>query len=109
MALAFASQRGVEGKHLGPLKMGTVDITFDNSYPTGGEAVAASDLNLNGIHVLLPPTARSGVVLEWDHVNSKIKAYYADYDAGADGVLIELPDTSSTLNAIVARCFYVGY
>lgn len=109
MSLAFANQKGVEGKHLGPIKMGTVDITLDNSYPSNGEEVLASDLHLNGIHVLIPPAMKSGFVFEWDHVAGKIKAYYADYDTSGEDVLVEVPNTSTLLDAFVLRCFYIGY
>lgn len=34
----------------------------------------------------------SGHVFRWDDANNKIECFYADYDAVADGALIECPD-----------------
>ena len=103
MALAFANF-----KRMPPVKggwrMGFVDITFDASYTTGGWAVAASDLKLGTIHVLVPPATRSGFVLEWDHVNAKINAYQEQDSAGA---MKEID--ASDLSAVVARCWSMGW
>jgi hypothetical protein len=51
-------------------------ITFDASYPTGGEALTAAELGLSSLdHVIpLPHASRIGV---WDDTNSKIKLYTA--------------------------------
>lgn len=64
-------------------------VAFDSSYPTGGESIS---LPFTPVLVIIAPT--SGYVFEWDYDNNKIKAFYADYDAVADGVLIEVADTT---------------
>lgn len=94
----------VEGR-----RMHVVTIGFDDAYPTGGEPVTADNVGLTRIdQAIISPTA--GYLLVWDQANSKILAYYADYDAGADGALIEVPDTTdinASLTAVVGIFFGV--
>lgn len=53
-------------------------VTFDNSYPTGGEAIAASDFNLSRIDmVLVGQPVGSTRIVTWDDANSKLKVYTA--------------------------------
>lgn len=66
-----------------------VDVDFDSSYPTGGESLTPDSVGLGKIDFCLAsPTA--GYVFEYDYTNEKLKAFYADYDAVADGALIEV-------------------
>ena len=71
----------------------TADITFDSSYPTGGEALAATTLGLNGIDIMLCETA-SGYMFQYDYANSKLKAFYPR--AALTGSLA-VADTAATL------------
>jgi len=49
-------------------------ILFDSSYPTNGEALAASTLQLASVRNLIcQPT--NGYLLQYDYTNSKIKVY----------------------------------
>jgi hypothetical protein len=52
------------------------DITFDNSYPTGGEALTATDLGLtlelNAVHAA---PATTGHVCPYDQANAKLMAF----------------------------------
>ena len=67
-------------------------VTMDDSYPTGGEALAASDFGLaNRITDLIPRPA-SGYVPVWDADNSKLMVYTGDNDAVADGPGVEVAD-----------------
>jgi 3D (Asp-Asp-Asp) domain-containing protein len=50
------------------------DITLDSSYPTGGEPVTANQLGLNSLDFVLPAPA-AGYLFEFDHTNSKLKAF----------------------------------
>jgi len=54
----------------------TATVLFDSSYPTGGEAVAASDFGLSSVDTLFvyPHASRIGV---YDHTNQKILLYTA--------------------------------
>lgn len=93
-------------KSIGNMKAVVASVAFDSSYPTGGESVTPAKLGLGKIEFLIAqPT--SGYVFQWDNANSKLLAYYADYDAVADGALIQVPDTTdlSGLTAIKVLVF----
>lgn len=69
------------------------DITFDSSYPTGGEALAPSAFGLNSISLLLAETA-AGYMFHYDYTNSKLKAYYPR--AAVTGTLAATVATGAT-------------
>ena len=81
-----------------------VNLTFDDSYPTGGELLGPADLGTT-----YPPLFVFGVrdcagyVFDWDRANQKLKVYYSDDNDSSDGPLIEVPNTTdlSTLSPIV--------
>ncbi len=81
-------------------------ITMDASYPTGGEAVTAAQLGLATVDVAMC-TSNTGHVAQYDKANAKIKLYYADYDAVADGALIEVPNTTD-VSAVVVTVMAFG-
>lgn len=87
-------------------RMSVTNITFDDSYPTGGEAVTPGNLGLTKIEAVII-NGNTGHNLQWDQANKKIKAYYADYDAVADGALIQVPDTTD-LATVVATVVAFG-
>lgn len=80
------------------------DVTFDSSYPTNGEALAASAFGLNEISLLLCETA-SGYMFQYDYTNAKLKAYYPR--AAVSGTLAAAvavgatPVTSSAANGAI--------
>lgn len=85
------------------IKMSFGTIALDDSYPTGGEAITPADLGLAQVFALIAfPTA--GYVPEWDGTNKKLKMYWADYDAAADGALVEVANTTN-LSALAAIPF----
>jgi hypothetical protein len=55
------------------------DVTLDNSYPTGGEAISPSDVGLQAFEaVLIPSINNAGTrFLVWDQANSKVKVLTA--------------------------------
>lgn len=65
----------------GNVRMTIRDITFDDSYPTGGESVSASDLGLQNVLAAIPVvrTAGTGSVtaVQYDVENGKLLAYTA--------------------------------
>jgi hypothetical protein len=85
-----------------------VKLTFDASYPTGGESLTATDVGLTAINFVLP-TPFAGYVFEYDYANAKLLAYYQDADAVADSALIQVPNTTD-LAALVtaARLLIIG-
>lgn len=48
------------------------EVTLDNAYPTGGEAITAKQLGLQAIDLVVPSPA-GGYVAEWDYTNDKLK------------------------------------
>jgi hypothetical protein len=71
------------------------------TYTTGGMAVDLTDSGLDDQftdHTVLAVASLGGggYVGEYDHVNEKLKVYYADYDAVADGALVEFPASALT-------------
>lgn len=85
----------------GALRTKTVNVTFDSSYPTGGEAFSTSDLGFGTVfYVEVLPTA--GYVFEYVASTGKIKAYWVD--TTTDGAaMAEVANTTnlSTVTAIV--------
>lgn len=76
-------------KSIGNIKAVVGTVALDDSYPTGGESISAAAFGLGVIDFLIAsPT--SGYVFQWDNANKKLLAYYADYDAVADGALIQV-------------------
>lgn len=90
----------VNTRQLTGVRLVTGTIDFDSSYPTGGEAIS---LPLNEVKGMLIEN-KAGYVFQYDRTNKKILAYYADYDAVADGALIQVPDTTN-LSALTGVAF----
>lgn len=86
-------------------KLVAAQITFDSSYPTGGEALVASDFGLTEIlAVICLPSG--GYVGEFDEANGKLKTFWVD--TTVDGApLAEVADTTD-LSAVVMWCIAIG-
>ena len=89
------------------------DVTFDSSYPTGGESLTASDVNLRKIEQLIvhgPATATrggtTGVLATYDYTNSKLQAFWGN--AGTASVLPEVTGTTDIATQI-CRITAIGY
>lgn len=65
-------------------------ITLDTTYPTGGESITPNALGLGTIEAGYVPGTVDGYLFQWDNSANKLQAFYCDYDAGADGALIEV-------------------
>jgi hypothetical protein len=78
-------------------------VTFDSSYPTGGEAISVADLGFTRLD-WLDVSATNGYHPAWDGslTAPKIKVFYADYNAESDGALIEVPNTTD-LSTVTVR------
>jgi hypothetical protein len=74
-------------------------ITFDSSYPTGGEALAASALGL-GVIDFLTISGTSANTFAWDRANNKIKAFVR-----TTGVEVA---NATDLSAVVVDALAVG-
>lgn len=114
MALGTATVNVSAGESSKPLFFEHLSFAGDGAYPDGGTAafeayVQAAIGTAKGSVDLLAIVADDcgGYVPVYDRANDKLKVYYADYDAVADGALIEVPDTtnlSGTTFNLLAIC-----
>jgi hypothetical protein len=80
------------------------EITFDDSYPTGGEALTANTIG-GGSVVAAFFEVEDGYVFRYDKANSKVLAYWVD--TTVDGAaLAEVADTTD-LSAVVVRAIFL--
>lgn len=94
----------------GDAKVASGTVTFDSSYPTGGEPLTAATLGMNSIFVFLPAgparDADGAVTVSYDHTNSKVFAYWVD--TTTDGAeMFEVTDTTN-LSGYSFRFLAVG-
>lgn len=91
-------------------RMGWVTIAFDSSYPTGGEALAASDIDglESQIDVLIAFSGQSGYVFDYDKTNEKVLVYQQKNPADAGGADIPLPEVGNAgdLSGLTAVTFF---
>lgn len=92
--------QGVEGNK----RVVTTDITFDSSYPTGGEAVTLSSVGLmNADYAVCNVKAIGGTVnvanVYYDRANKKLKVY--------DETPAEVSNTAD-LSTLVAQVKFYG-
>lgn len=68
MALTLSQKHNLV---VGNKRLTVTNVTFDSSYPTGGEPVTAADFGLSVLDLVLiqPP---SGFLVEFDSTNSKL-------------------------------------
>ena len=94
MALTVSiDHRTVEGN----LRVIYATITFDTSYPTGGEALdPVTDLGVTSlIRMEIAPAA--GYVFEYDYTNNKVKVYGQEPTSATTGV-IALSEVANATN-----------
>lgn len=114
MAVTAAVPAGIVNPlySLGNLKAVVVDLTYDSSYPTAGEAFAPATVGLNVIvFAQLTPAIKSdttAAVLPYYHVaTGKILTFWGN--AGSASVLPETTDTTSLSGYISYGCVFWGY
>lgn len=80
-------------------------VTFDSSYPTGGEAITVSDLGLTRLD-WLSVSAGNGYLPVWDGslTSPKVLMYR---QSAATGALTEVPATTD-LSATSIKFFAIG-
>tara|TARA_R100000231_G_scaffold88704_3_gene67161 strand:- start:626 stop:937 length:312 start_codon:yes stop_codon:yes gene_type:complete len=77
-------------------------VTFDASYPTGGEALdlTAYVSNIETVHV----EVSGGFVFQYDRTNKKLKAF----EAGGDGDALDEVDNATNLSTVVTYVTVTG-
>ena len=82
------------------LVVGTV--LFDNSYPTGGEAITAANFGLSRIDaVVVGSNSGAGVDAVWDAANSKLKLFDEDGTSGISAEFASTGDASANTATIL--------
>jgi hypothetical protein len=71
----------------GKMVFGQFDSDGGN-YVTNGVSLDLSALLPRGVGLILFEN-KSGYIFQYDYTAKKVKVYFADYDAGADGALIQ--------------------
>lgn len=111
MALTVAKITGAD--HIsGNMRVKVRTVTFDASYPTGGEALTAADFGLKKLFEVRPhgafrnTDATLGIAVSYDHTNSKLVAYWDNA-----GVASGLPEVTNTtdLSTYSGRVTAIGY
>lgn len=72
------------------------EVTFDASYPTGGEAVVASDFGLHGItHVIVTQSNVATKRAYWEPTTGNILVYVEDGTTGIEAQAANTSDQSA--------------
>lgn len=95
----------------GEMNADLVSFAGDGAYPTGGTAIEAAlrtALSKGTVDVFaVIPQDCGGYWPVWDEANNKLKVYYHDYDAVADGPGIEVPNTTN-LSAVTFKLVVIS-
>ena len=92
----------------GGQKQRIATITFDSSYPTGGEPITAADLGLSSqIEFVFCQTLNAGYVVAWDGSKTapKLKVFQ---QSAATSALTEVPNTTN-LSTLVVHVLAFGF
>ncbi|KKK50096.1 hypothetical protein LCGC14_3128430 [marine sediment metagenome] len=87
MALTVAIKRN---EIFGARRVVFADVTFDASYPTGGELGLEALLNMGGFDFLLA-APNKGLMFEYDFTNKKLMAFYPTGGATAAPTTLAAP------------------
>ena len=79
-------------------------IQFDSSYATGGEALTATTLGLESLHIIMCEAEDSGYVAQYDYSGEKL----AIYEAGADAAALDEVGNTTDLSALYVRILAFG-
>lgn len=90
--------------HLGT-KMVLTYLTFDNSYPTGGEALTAANLGLEEVLAVVFPCS-AGYSFAYDKANAKVIAYWVD--TTVDGAALAQVANTTDLSAVSVYALAFG-
>ena len=103
MPLTFANR---EDLSIGNERGVRLDITFDSSYPTGGEALTAADLGLSRVNQLISDQgglgAADGRVIQYDRDNELLLAFESAGAAQAMAEVINATDLSDLTVRVTA-------
>lgn len=105
----------IDARHVfGGLAISFITITWDSSYPTGGEAITAGNCGMSSLLEIVPLCDNAGWSFQFDKSALKIMAFGApDADwttpAGADTVaLFDEADNATNLSSVATRAIAFG-
>jgi hypothetical protein len=104
MVLAFSTVARMQGG-AGNKNALIVDITFDSSYPTGGEPLVPADLGFDIIDYIDVPVD-IGYTFMYNY-STALEAWWQDADAGSDTAFVEVANTTN-LSAVTVRALVIG-
>tara|TARA_Y100001951_G_C11072459_1_gene146827 strand:+ start:35 stop:358 length:324 start_codon:yes stop_codon:yes gene_type:complete len=79
-------------------------IQFDSSYASGGEALTATTLGLESLHIIICESEDSGYVAQYDYSGETL----AIYEAGADAAALDEVASTTDLSALYVRIIAFG-
>lgn len=88
-------------------KCTVADITFDSSYPAGGESLTPTQLGMTVVQKSFPSLSTNNYVCKYNRSTSKLQALDGDYSTSTDGPLQETATTD--LSAETVRMCFLGY
>lgn len=94
---------------LGNKRFVVFDIAWDSSYPTGGESLSAADVGMTEIENVAVSGGAGGYFFDYDTANSKMLAYYYDYNGAADGAAIQVANTTDLSGVTALRASFMGF
>ena len=104
MGLSIKSIKKLKG---GNFYQQVSEITFDNSYPTGGESLTPRELGLNVIDFMEIESV-GGYMFQYDHANQKIKVF-TPTTGGASASAAEEVANATDLHTLVTRIKATGW
>lgn len=115
MALTFSK---VKSSVIGDLQLKIYDVTFDSSYPAGGEAITPANFGLDSIIYTVvgnilrdPDTADNVYFVDYDATGKKLVVAGGDFTPAAQGPDIEVSGFGTPitdLSAYTARLTVIG-
>lgn len=97
----------------GGLAVNFLTITWDDSYPTGGEAITAAQCGVSAVNEIAVFVDNAAYVVQFDKSALKLMAFSApaaDYTvAGTDSLLaFDEADNATDLSSVVTRAIVFG-
>lgn len=100
-----ARSEDVFGRH----KVRLVTVTFDSSYPTGGESFVPADVGLAEFTFVSASVDADGYVVNYDYTNEKFVVFGVEQDADAATTEpLDEEDDTADLSGLVVRVLAIG-
>lgn len=86
----------VKRGHAGASRFAVATVTYDNSYPIGGEALTPAQFGFDNDIDLILPSSADGYKFEWDDANRKLKAFRNALGLGSKTIALTDDDNAAT-------------